>query len=75
MLVALHDLLCKLRLLCLRRVVIHEAVALLVCFGAEVYAILVAEVIPHRVVRIVACAHSVDVEALHEREVLYHALS
>ena len=32
----------------------------------------VAEIVPHRIVRIVACAHRVHVEALHEPDILEH---
>ena len=51
-----------------------EGVALLVGLGRDVNAVLVAEVVPSWVVRIVARAHGVDVEALHYLDVLYHAV-
>jgi len=55
--------------------VVAESVALLVGFADEIDAVLVAEVVPQRVVGVVACAHGVDVEALHELQILDHALA
>ncbi len=75
-LVALQDLFRELRLRHWRRLVIAilEGMALLVGLGGDIEAILVAEVIPPWVVGIVARAHGVDVEALHDLYVLDHAL-
>ena len=74
MLVALQDLQSELWLLGLGVVSVAKSMRLLVGLGAEVDAILVAEVIPHGVVGIVAGAHGIDVELLHDLDVLYHAL-
>ena len=49
--------------------------ALLVGFGAQVNAILVAQVIPHGVVGVMAGAHGVYVEAFHDGEVFNHAFA
>ena len=73
-LVALHDLFGKLRFLGLRSVIIAESVALLVGLGAQVDAVFVAQVVPHGVVGIVAGSHGVDVEPLHNLQILYHPL-
>ena len=73
-LVALHYLLCEHRLLCRCVVAVAEAVAFDVCLGANVYSVLVAKVVPFRVVGIMACANGVDIEPLHYADVLYHAL-
>ena len=52
-----------------------EAVALLVSLCTNVQTILVAKVVEFGVVRIVACAHGVDVELLHKLDVLKHTLA
>ena len=54
---------------------VEEAVTLLICLCADVQTILVAKVIEVRIVRIVTCADGVDVELLHELNVLHHALT
>ena len=74
-LVALHDLLGKLWGEAHRRRIVAETVTLLVRLRDEVQTILVAEVVPARVVGIVACAHGIDVEPLHQLDILYHALA
>ena len=51
---------------------IYHTVALVVRLVHEVDAEAVAEVVPHRVVGIVAGAHGVDVVGLHKHNVLYH---
>ena len=74
-LVALHDLLGEQRLLGLGLRTVAEAVALLIGLGGHVDAVLVAQVVPHGVIGIVAGAHGVDVQALHDLDVLNHALA
>ena len=74
-LVALHDLLCEQRLLGLGLRTVAEAVALLVGLGGHVDAVLVAQVVPHGIVGIVAGTYGVDVQALHDLDVLNHALA
>ena len=74
-LVALQNLLGEQRLLGLGLRTVAEAVALLVGLGSHIDAVLVAEVVPYGVVRIVAGAHGVDVQALHDLDVLNHALT
>ena len=73
-LVALHDLLGKLRLLGSRIVAILETMALLVSLGNNIQSVLVAEIIPARIVRIMAGTNGIDVHALHHHDVLNHAL-
>ena len=48
---------------------------LLVRLGAEVDAILVTEVIPQRIIRIVTGAHGIDIETLHQLNILKHTLT
>ena len=73
-LVALHDLLGKLRLLGSRIVAILETMALLVSLSHNIQSVLVAEIIPARIVWIVAGTNGIDVHALHHHDVLNHAL-
>ena len=56
-------------------VAISESVGLLIGLSTHIYAIFVAEVIPNRVVRIVTCSNSIDIETLHETDVFYHAFT
>ena len=74
-LVALQNLLSKLRLLGSSIVAILEAVALLVGFGCYINTIFITKVVPYRVVRIVASANGIDVQALHNLDILNHALA
>ena len=74
-LVALQNLLGEERLLGLSLRTIAEAVALLIGLGGHVDTVFVAQVVPHGIVGIVAGAHSVDVQALHDLDVLNHALT
>ena len=75
-LVALEDLLGESRLRGRCRLVfaVAEGMALLVGLSGDVEAILIAQIIPARVVWIVAGAHGVDVEPFHDLDVLDHAL-
>ena len=73
MLVALHNLLGKHRLLGSCIIAILETVTLLVGFCYEVDSVFVAEIIPAWVIRIVAGTNGVDVQALHDLDVLNHA--
>ena len=75
MLVALQNLLSELRLLGLSIIAIAKAVALLVGLSSNVESVLIAEVIPNGVIRIVSGTHGVDVETLHNLDVLNHALA
>ena len=54
---------------------IAHAVALDVSFGSHVDAIFVAELIPVRIIWIVACADCIEVELLEELDVLKHTLA
>ncbi len=54
-------------------VAITHAVRLDVCFGCDVQSVLVAQVVPTRVVGIMAGTDGIDVEALHYLYVLNHA--
>ena len=53
---------------------ITETVTLLVGLGDEVETVLVAEVVPARIIGIMTCAYGVDIEALHNFNVLNHTL-
>ena len=57
-----------------RGVAVAHTVTLQVGFGCEVDTILVAKLIPTWVVRIVAGAYGIDVQLLHDLDVLNHAL-
>ena len=54
---------------------ISHSVTLKVGLGCDIKTILVAEVIPIAVVRIMACAHCIDVHLLHLKHVLKHAFA
>ena len=72
-LVALQDLLGKLRLACGSVVAITESMTLLVSLSHYIETILIAKVVPTRVVRIVTGTNGVDVQTLHDHDVLNHA--
>ena len=55
--------------------VIAHAVRLDVRFIDDVQAVAVAQVVPRGLVRIMRCAHRVDVVSFHQRDVLEHALA
>ena len=74
-LVALQNLLSKLRLLGSSIVAILEAVALLVGLCCDINTIFITKVVPYWVVRIVACANGINVQALHNLDILNHALA
>ena len=74
-LVALQNLLGEGRLLGLGVVAVLEAVALLIGLSRDIKSVFVAEFVPNRVVGIVARAHSVDVQPLHNLNVLNHPLT
>ena len=57
-----------------RSLAVAHAVTLDVGLGRHVEPVLVAQVVPAGVVRIVTCPHGVDVELLHNPDVLNHAL-
>ena len=75
-LVTLKDLLGESRLCgrCRLVVAITEGVALLVGLSRNVETVLVAEVVPAWIIGIVTSAHGVDVEPLHDLDILKHAL-
>ena len=75
MLVSLQYLACEERCLRWSTVAIAEAVALLVGLGTYVDAVLVAQVIPLRIVRIVTRPHGIHIQTLHYLYVLYHPLT
>ena len=54
---------------------ISHSVRLEVGFGDNIQAVSVAEFVPVRVIRIVACAHGVDVHLFHPQDVLKHPFS
>ena len=56
-------------------VAILKAVRLLVCLGHNVNSVLVAQVVPHGVVGIMARAHGIDVELFHYADVLHHTFA
>ena len=56
-------------------VAILKAMRRLVCLGHNVNAVLVAQVVPHRVVGIMARAHGIDVELFHYADVLHHTFA
>ena len=74
-LVALQNLLGKQRLLGLSLGAIAEAVALLVGFSGHVDTVFVAQVVPNGIIGIVAGAYGIDVQALHNLDILNHALT
>ena len=73
-LVALKVSLCVGGVLGERFFIVAHSVGLDIGLGHYVYTVLVAEVIPQCVVGVVTCAHCVDVELLHELDVLKHAV-
>lgn len=74
MLVALHNLLCEEWGSGDGILAISESMTFLVGLSNEVEAVLVAEVVPARIIGIMACAYGVDIEALHNFNVLNHTL-
>ena len=75
MLVTLHNLLCKEWTTRHCILIITKAMTLLISFSNDIEAILVAKVVPYRVVRIVTCAHGIDVQPLHQLDILKHSLT
>ena len=73
-LVALQYLLGEEGLLGFCILAVAESVALLISFCRHVDTVLVAQVIPNGVVRIVTGTDGVDVQALHNLDILNHAL-
>ena len=73
-LVTLQNLLGKHRLLGSCIIAILETVTLLVSLSYHIDTILIAELVPAWIVRIVAGTDSVDIQALHNLDVLNHAL-
>ena len=74
-LVAFQDLLSKHGLFGGRVIPVTKAMPLLVGLGYHIKTILVAQLIPLWVVGIVTGTHGVDVELLHNLDVLYHPLT
>ena len=75
MLIAFQYLLSKHGFFSWRIVSILEAMTLLVGFCHHIKSILITQIIPLRVVWIVASTHCIDIELLHDLYVLYHAFS
>ena len=73
-LVALQNLLGKHRLLGSCIIAILETMTLLVSLSYYIDSILIAELVPAWIIRIVASTESVDIQALHNLNVLNHAL-
>ena len=73
MLVALQYLSGKLFFLSLGRFSVSEGVSLLICLGGYVQTVLIAQVIPARIIGIMACSDGVDVQAFHDFYILNHA--
>ena len=73
-LVALQNLLGKHRLLGSSIIAILETMTLLVSLSNHIDTILIAELVPAWIIRIVAGTDSVDIQAFHHLDVLNHAL-
>ena len=73
-LVALQNLLGKHRFLGSSIIAILETVTLLVSLSYHIDTILIAELVPAWIIRIVTGADSVNIQALHNLDVLNHAL-
>ena len=73
--VALHDGLAEVGVLCQACAVVAHAVALEVGLGADIDAVLVAKVVEIRVAGIVAGTHGIDVQFLHDADILQHPLA
>ncbi len=71
----LADSFVELRVLCHGAVAVAHAVTLAVGLVDHINAILVAKLIPLRVIGIVARAHGIDVELLHDGQVALHLLA
>ena len=56
----------------LLKLCVQDTVALNVCFVHHIETILFAKFIPFRVIRIVGCTNSIDIELLHHLYVLHH---
>ena len=74
-LVALHDLHGEVGLAGLAGEFVPEAVAFLVGFCRDIESVFVAEIIPNGIIGIVAGAHGVDIEPLHDLDVLQHTFA
>ena len=74
-LIAFQNLLSKLRFLGSSIVAILEAVALLVGLCCDINTIFITKVVPYWGVRIVASTNGIDVQALHNLDILNHALA
>ena len=74
-LVAFQDLLSKHGLFGGRVVLVAKTMPLLIGLGYHIKTILVAQLIPLWVVGVVTGAHGIDVELLHNLDVLYHPLT
>ncbi len=74
MLVALENRQAKVFFLCLRAALIAKAVALLIGLSSDIETIFITEVIPAWIVGIVTGAHCIDIQTLHNLNILYHAV-
>ena len=75
MLIAFHNLLGKERTARYSILAVTKAVAFLISLSNNVESILVAKVVPNRVVRIVTSTHSIDIQPFHQFNVLKHTLT
>ena len=64
----------KERILCKCLLVITHSVRLDVCLVNYIKTVFVAERIPTRIIRIVACSYSIHIEFLHDEDILDHIL-
>ena len=74
MLIALHHRSSKLSLYHQRIIIISEAMAFLISLSNDIKAILITKVIPARIIGIVARSDGIDVQTLHDFNVLNHAI-
>ena len=75
MLIAFHNLLGKERTARYSILAVTKAVAFLISLSNNVESILVAKVVPDRVVWIVTSAYSIDIQLLHQLNILNHTLT
>ena len=52
--------------------IVAEPMTLLVCLRTEIDTILVAEVVPHRIIGVMTGAHGIDIEPFHQLDILDH---
>ena len=62
------------RVLCKGKLLVSHAMRLYVSFIDNIKSITVAQRVPQRVIRIMACTNCVDIELLHDEDIIYHIL-